>query len=317
MEESYSLSIKNGILTGYGGTLPETLAIPEGVADIGTCALGEARTLKSLLLPASVRRIEAGAFYGCESLSSVVFPDTDFTLCASAFEGCISLLTLEVPERAHVEGNFSFCAYHRDVVTVPKYVTNIEQNVRGGKWNFFDCRAVRLYSDKKWNVDLYHSFASCGRIELIDPGTDTVKQCVWIEGCDTKRWGKWGVHRYLTDYVRLTDGAFCFSEHEGQNFYDAFVPTLGRVSDKSLAMLYRLRFPVDLSGQTKILFEEYLQKNKKQVLRCLVDNDDPGLIETAERAGILSKRNRPSAVQYAESAGKDRMAACLRGDAAT
>lgn len=92
----------------------------------------------------------------------------------------------------------------------------------------------------KWDFELYRYFDKCNKLVLCSYETKEVKRVLWINGHDSKRWGRWGVHKYLTGFALVAEGEIVLHD------YDSFLLTLASAKDKSMAMLYRLCYPVDL-----------------------------------------------------------------------
>ena len=115
---SYSLSTKEGTVTGYDGTdehvvIPSSFTVSEkykdqddgethtryytiSVTGIGSSAFSGNTTIKSVSFPNKLKSIGSYAFYGCTSLVSVKTPDTLTSLGGSAFYGCTSLEEAEI-----------------------------------------------------------------------------------------------------------------------------------------------------------------------------------------------------------------------------
>lgn len=313
--------INEGKLTGYEGELPSHLVIPDGVKEIGVRAFSRAFTLESVVIADSVLSIDSLAFEECVHLSSIVLPANGLRLYATAFEKCISLIKLDIPEGTEVIGQFNFYAHFHpeDPVEVPDFVSSIERHgfTGGGtrddkRWYlafnvlrpFYQCDSIRFYDHVAWNIDLYDSFWQCNKLVLCSHETKEIKRTLWINGHDAKRWGRWGVHKYLTEFASMTDGVLILRN------YDTFLPTLAQAKDKSLAMMYRLSYPEDLSDKDRDIFVEYLKKNRKRTMCFIIDNRDPVLLETADSIGLITKRNIDSLIQYAGD--KNDMAVLLK-----
>lgn len=84
-------------VTGYSGTLPENLLIPDWyngyyVNRIDDNAFKDCTTIKRLTLPWDLREIGESAFQGCTSLEQVnVYTENRIYIGSSAFEGCTAL----------------------------------------------------------------------------------------------------------------------------------------------------------------------------------------------------------------------------------
>lgn len=313
--------VDEGKLTGYEGELPSHLIIPDGIKEIGVRAFSGALTLESVVIADSVLSIAPLAFEECVHLSSIVLPANGLRLDATAFEKCISLIKLDIPEGTEVIGKFNFYAHFHpeDSVEVPDFVSSIGRHgitgfgVRDDKRRylafnvlapFYQCDSIRFYDHVAWNIDLDDSFLQCNKLVLCSYKTKEIKRTLWINGNDAKQWGRWGYRKYLTQFAAMIDGALILSG------YDTFLVTVAQAKDKSLAMMYRLAYPEDLSDKDRDVFVEYLKKNRKRTMCFIIDNRDPVLLETADSIGLITKRNIDSLIQYAGD--KNDMAVLLK-----
>ena len=91
----YELTIDaDGTLTGWAGTLPEELVLPDTVTNIGESAFEKCVNLRKVTLPEGLKSISPFAFYGCSNLTSVAIPASVENIGESAFHGCSSLTTV-------------------------------------------------------------------------------------------------------------------------------------------------------------------------------------------------------------------------------
>ncbi|MBQ7188519.1 MAG: leucine-rich repeat protein [Kiritimatiellae bacterium] len=86
----YKLEIKDGVVFGYSGTLPETLAIPEGVTEVTDGAFA-GTGITAVSFPSTLQSIGRGAFDGCKALTGVTIPDSVTSIGNGAFEECEAL----------------------------------------------------------------------------------------------------------------------------------------------------------------------------------------------------------------------------------
>ena len=96
-EDEYGDECLGAKVTGYSGTLPENLLIPDWyngyhVNRIDDNAFKDCTTIKRLTLPWDLREIGESAFQGCTSLEQVnVYTENRIYIGSSAFEGCTAL----------------------------------------------------------------------------------------------------------------------------------------------------------------------------------------------------------------------------------
>lgn len=83
-----------------------SVAIVEGVEEIGSYAFSDCKNLTSVKLPNGLRRISSYVFKNCTGLSSISLPDGMENISSYAFEGCYSLAHITIP--ASYIGNEAF-----------------------------------------------------------------------------------------------------------------------------------------------------------------------------------------------------------------
>jgi hypothetical protein len=85
------------VISGYKGTVPATVVLPNGVTGIADEAFLNATGLQSITFPAGLLTIGARAFKGCTSLASIDVPSSVTSIGEAAFEGCTSLTSANLP----------------------------------------------------------------------------------------------------------------------------------------------------------------------------------------------------------------------------
>ena len=131
-------------VTGYTGTVPANLVIPDGVTAIGYLGQEEGgafwgcTSLESVIIPRSVKKIYNRAFAGCTSLASVTIADGVTGIGDRAFGGCTSLASVTIPNSVTVIADraFSGCTSLASV-TIPASVTAI------GNEAFHGCTSLK------------------------------------------------------------------------------------------------------------------------------------------------------------------------------
>ena len=95
---TYGLSIRNGIVKGYNGTLNDVV-IPSyykgyPVTNIGDNAFNGCSSISNLTIPDSVTNIDGFAFNGCTGLTSITIPDSVTNIGEAAFSDCNSIINI-------------------------------------------------------------------------------------------------------------------------------------------------------------------------------------------------------------------------------
>ena len=150
----------DGAVIGFTGVCPETLEIPDGVAEIGVSAFDHdyypsVSNVTALVVPASVKEIGTYAFYAlenlksvtlnegletigrgafenCYNLPSVVMPSTVKVIEEDAFEDCESLESVTLNEGIEYIGDYAFGWSGLKEITVPASVTELPEGVFEG-----------------------------------------------------------------------------------------------------------------------------------------------------------------------------------------
>ena len=86
----------------------ESIVIPDGVIELGYCALAKCPKLKEVYVSGTVGEINGGMFYECTSLTKVVLEEGIAKIGSKAFKGCVSLENIVVPEGVEIIGEFAF-----------------------------------------------------------------------------------------------------------------------------------------------------------------------------------------------------------------
>ena len=83
----------------------KTIALPDGLKEIGPSAVADCKNLTSVSFPRLLTKIKDSAFAGCSSLTSVSFPKILTEIGGSAFAGCKNLtsVTAEMKVPAKIE----------------------------------------------------------------------------------------------------------------------------------------------------------------------------------------------------------------------
>lgn len=117
--------IEQGVLKKYTGS-DETVAIPDGITEIGPWAFKDCVSLIHITIPNSVNTIKYTAFSGCTGLSGIVLPDSITEIDYWTFSGCTSLASVALPKglKKIGVGSFMGCISLTDI-TIPDSVETI------------------------------------------------------------------------------------------------------------------------------------------------------------------------------------------------
>ena len=86
----------------------EDVSLPDTITNIGQCAFGDCKSLKSIKIPSKVKVISESAFSSCSSLRSVILGDNVEKIEAFAFDDCKKLESIKMPNSLKVIGYMSF-----------------------------------------------------------------------------------------------------------------------------------------------------------------------------------------------------------------
>ncbi|MDE7392691.1 MAG: leucine-rich repeat domain-containing protein, partial [Treponemataceae bacterium] len=127
------LKMEGTKVTGYTGTLPTSLVIPDGVTEIGSYAFNECTSIASVTIPDTVTVISDAAFKDCASLTSVIIPSSVKKISYCSFYRCISLTSVTIPDSVTTigDGVFYGCTSLVSVI-IPNGVTAIGYKVFDG-----------------------------------------------------------------------------------------------------------------------------------------------------------------------------------------
>lgn len=168
------------------GKSDESFEIPNGTAAIGEYAFGNARKLRSVLIPESVKELKNGAFNNCENLDEANIPESITVLNAYVFAGSGTLGSLEIPKKVTKISGFAFSGSkwadaHADEnglvivngmlingdnakgdVTVPESVTEI---VEGAFYLYDEITSVTVPNEK--TVVSEYAFDCCDNLKSV------------------------------------------------------------------------------------------------------------------------------------------------------
>ena len=110
-------------ITGYTGTLPEKLVIPEMIEDTPVMAFTEDcfrdAPIKELVLPKTLQAV-AGGFAGNQTLESVTISEGPESIYIETFANCPNLKAVEIPSTVTVIEERAFCNSGLESITLPE-----------------------------------------------------------------------------------------------------------------------------------------------------------------------------------------------------
>lgn len=108
-----------------------------GLTMIDCRAFCDCKSLTSIAIPDGVVEIGKSAFYGCTGLTSIAIPDSVKKIALGAFSGCLGLTSIAIPDGVKKIGLYAFygCTALTSI-TIPGSVTKI------GESAFYDCKSL-------------------------------------------------------------------------------------------------------------------------------------------------------------------------------
>lgn len=116
----------------------ESISIPNSVTEIDVCAFEDCSNLQSITIPNSVKSIGVSAFEMCEKLSNVKLPDGITEIQNGCFEFCYALKSIAIPDSVTSIGDGAFCESGLTTLPISKYVTHLDRNACGSRWDAND-----------------------------------------------------------------------------------------------------------------------------------------------------------------------------------
>ena len=120
----------------YNNTSLETVDLPAGVVEIGSCAFGGISTLSSITLPENLQSIGTQAFWNT-GLTSIILPNNLQTIENEVFKWCHSLVSVTLPENLQSIGTQAFT-----ICTSLKSITFPEGLLTIGSGAFYNCTSL-------------------------------------------------------------------------------------------------------------------------------------------------------------------------------
>jgi hypothetical protein len=122
------------VLIGYKGNMPENthIKVREGTTVMADCHFG--RNMISIALPDGLTNIGANAFKECEGLTSINISNSVTRIGEWAFSQCKALTSVTIPESVKRIEEYAFNSTGLTSVTIPSGITTIENK------SFYNCR---------------------------------------------------------------------------------------------------------------------------------------------------------------------------------
>lgn len=115
----------------------KTVAIGNGVTNIGASAFYDCRKLTSVYISDSVTSIGNSAFGNCSSLTGIIIPNGVTNIGDSAFRNCSSLTSVTIPNGlTNVSDRMFYGCSSLSSITIPDSVTSV------GKQAFYGCSSL-------------------------------------------------------------------------------------------------------------------------------------------------------------------------------
>ncbi len=302
--------IDNYAFTGQNIT---GIHLPDTVERIGDYAFRRCRELATVRMSENLKYIGVNAFADCRALTSVTLPDSLTQLEIGCFSGCLSLTELHLP-KAITSIPMHFCGGSGlTTLKVPETVTSIEMGA------FANCQNLQSVALSKPLQIIHSAFFGCKSLPylLLPEGTKVMgsepsKNTLLIPA---ERYENLSEAPAFSDAnVLYTIGTTDAVEYKivfskklrdlgtmnkkgvlNRKNYDHFLSTNEAKIPApilNLAMLCRLRWPIELEESKKTLFIETLIKNIKKVAVYANLCPEDGMISTLEEIGALTDKNK-------------------------
>lgn len=194
----FGLLIKDGVLIGYEGEMPDgyEMIVPDEVTEIGANAFRDCSNLKSVSLSAGLDRIEYGAFCECSGLLEINLPAGLTSIGEHAFSSS-GLVDVSIPDSVTNVGANAFCICQNLMeVSLGGNLLGLSKNVFGscfslakvnfggiikfiGDYSFFQDYGLSRFTipDGMEEIGEY-AFCSCGNLRevLIPKSVNSIGQ---------------------------------------------------------------------------------------------------------------------------------------------
>lgn len=257
-----------------------SIELPDSVKAIGTYAFSYCNSLKFCRLPHKLKEIPSAMFRNCSALEAIEIPETVTQIGSEAFASCKNLQEVKLPNKIKKLDSAAFgnCEKLTSVV-LPKTIKDISK-----------------YS--MWELEIF-SNDTLAIVEKSFENMKDIKDSVYWNGfhalcCITDTEGN-----LLQKAIVKRDFEILFDKNENFDWrqYDILLINNGPkvklpAIARCLAMVYRLRYPVDLTENAKTAFLELLGKNMKKIAPYLNLIPEDGLVSMSEELGLIHAKNK-------------------------
>lgn len=305
--------ILNGILFDYFGT-QEEVTIPESVQVISASTFFRQETLKvvhmgghvqaigarafsqtalqQIVLPDSIRIVPEGCFADCFSLTNVQLNNGLLRIERNAFDNCTLMEEIVIPDSVSAFDGFSNCTSLKRI-NLPAAVKEFSSNA------FFKCKALPFlripvnttpgspYCFLMSTLLVMEKHFSAPSAAIVD---DTIRfltatTLLTIDG---------NVPCRMVFVPRQNMGSSRMHSFSWSIYDDSLVCNSVKlpVTLQTLAMLCRLRWPVELPENVRSIYTENVCKNVKKIAPYVTLFSQDSMIPLLEEIGALTDKNR-------------------------
>lgn len=201
-------------INGKNYPVLESIEIPDGVKDIGTCAFADT-PCKKLSIPGSVRIIGSSAFENNNGIKTLTIRNDDVDIRSDAFSGCSKLQEIQWKKKTFTGkigiAAFGGCALKK--LHFP-YMKNMEKQI--GRFAFsrneklkkvtFDKRAKKIKIGDEWFTDCPNSEIVVGKkVKTFASEVNSKAGSVRLLGKDTKLEGFIMIAKNEEGYYKRND----------------------------------------------------------------------------------------------------------------
>lgn len=295
MADEQGMLILQDTLYGYCGE-SEDVMIPGNVKNIGRKAFYENNRVTSVIIPEGVKTIESEAFRNCGKLEKIRIPEGVQQLGSSAFSACTSLSELSLPESLKTipQGMAYECTALKRVRMSQKLLA-----VEGGA--FYGCSRLSylLIPETIRKMDSVISKSAIFVPKLtFDSYRAATQSRYWANGSALYTMALPQIPAFR---ILLNDkiGNFVFDKKNNFSMtaYDSVLEANDAklsASLQALAMLYRLKFPAELTAVRKTAFTAVVCKQVKKIAPYISAVPEDDLITLLENIGAVTQKTKKS-----------------------